>query len=763
MVALLLLLWQTASVSITTEADRSRVAVGEEVVVTIRTVSNLPGTFQVTFPPMAGFEVAGRFERLDDVVVGMPGARSYQVEVTLRAVQVGTWSLSPLVVSIGSEAHVAPDVRITVVGTSATDPARNPRLMDLIRRVPDPVPGEAATVVTLVSDSRIYQGGQLDVLTAAWFSRNLRARLRRSPTLKPPVLPGVWSVPQPAVPGIVATRAVGNDTYDLFVSHQVTFPLTAGRIMVPPARLEYTVPPRRAVSAERPAEATSSPVPVEILPLPADAMPPGFRGPAAGGLRIAYRIQTLPAHAGEPLPVEVLLSGSGNLAFWAPPEVSWPAGTRAYLDRTAEAERVTAGLLGGTKTFHYLVVADSAGSVALPELRYDYFDAPAGFRTATAPGMLVPVLPGKSRTAGRTVPPMALIRPRPSQLALFEPGRAGWWTILLLPVLLALAAEVRRRRALRTVAPPPEVDGVAALEQLVVRLVPEADRGQVERLEGGLRRAGLSKDAAARAARLKLELDRIRFTPGAGDVTDALGREARSVVESAPGVVRRRAGLAALLVLLSTTAVAQGDPAALYRDGTYHAAAAEFERAAVDRSGEWQLWYNAAAARYLSGEDALAAARLTRALALAPRQSEARALWSTLERQYEPLHQVRPPRGLSRLEWGLLSGLAWVMAVLVIVLLRHRPRVRWSAAVLAVALSGMALGWPGLPADQAFATAAIALKRSPHGLAPDEGQLPGLTRVTVEERRSDWVRVRDRCGNRGWVPAVSLAQVDRVD
>ncbi len=763
MVALLLLLWQTASVTITAETDRGRVAVGEEVVFTIRAVSTLSGAFQVQLPPIAGFDVVGRFERLDDVVVGMPGARSYQLELTLRAAQVGTWSLSPLVVSIGSESHVAPDVRVTVVGTSATDPARNPRLMDLIRRVPEPVPGEAATVVTLVSDARIYQGGQLDVLTAAWFSRNLRARLRRSPTLKPPVLPGVWSVPQPAVPGIVATRAVGNDTYDLFVSHQVTFPLTAGRITVPPARLEYTVPPRRAVSAERPAEATSSPVPVDVLPLPADATPPGFRGPSAGGLRIGYRIQTLPAHAGEPLPVEVILSGTGNLAFWAPPEVSWPVGTRAYLDRTADAERIAAGLLGGTKTFHFLVVADSAGSVALPELRYDHFDPAVGFRAATAPGMVVPVLPGKSRTAGRVAPPIAPARSRPSELALLEPGRAGWLAVLLLPVLLALALEARRRRRLQVTMPRPDIDGVLALEQLVVRLVPEADRGQVERLEGGLRRAGLSRDAAARAAQLKLELDRLRFTPGAGGATDALSAQARSVVEAAPGVVRRRAGLVVMLALLSTTAAAQGDPAALYRDGTYHAAAAGFERAAVNRSGEWQLWYNAAAARYLSGEDAIAAARLTRALALAPRQSEARVLWNTLERQYEPLHQVRPPRGLSRFEWGLISAVVWVVAVVVFARLRHRPRIRWTVAAIAVTLSIAALTWPRLPPAQAFATAAIALKRSPHGLAPDEGRLPGLTRVTVEERRADWVRVRDRFGNRGWVPAISLAQVDRVD
>jgi len=762
MVALLMLLWQATGVTITAEVDRVRVPVGEDVVYTVRAVSTLPGTFRVQLPPISGFDIVGRFERLDEVVAGMPGARAYQFELTLRASQVGTWSLSPLVVSVGGESHVAPDVRVTVVGTSATDPVRNPRLMELIRRVPEPVPGEAATLVTLVSDSRIYQGAQLDVLTAAWFSRSLRARLRRSPTLKPPVLPGVWSVPQPAVPGILATRTVGNDTYDLFVSHQVTFPLTPGRIEVPPARLEYTVPARRAVSAERPAEATSAPVPVEVLPVPTVAMPSGFRGPSAGGLRIGYRIQTLPAHAGEPLPVEIVLSGTGNLAFWAPPEVGWPVGTRAYLDRTADAERVAAGMLGGTRTFHFLVVADSAGSVALPELRYDYFDPASGFRVAAAPGMVVPVLPGKSRTAGRTPPPLAGPGARLSALGLLEPGRPAWWAMLLVPLVVVLgAAAFRRRRG--TTAPPPEIDGVTALEQLVVRLVPESDRGQVDRLEGGLRRAGLSRDAAAHAARLKLELDRLRFTPGAGGSTEALDAQARVVIEAAPVVVRRRAGLALALLLVGGNAAAQHDPAALYRDGAFHAAAVEFERQASARGDEWQLWYNAAAARYLSGDDAAAAARLTRALALAPRQPAARALWNTLEREYEPLHQVRPPRGPSRLEWGLISAVVWALAVAIAVRSGRRPELRWSAIALGVALAIVVLGWPRLPVDQAFATANVSLKRSPHGLAPEEGRLPGLSRVTIEERRADWVRVRDRFGNRGWVPKVSVAQVDRVD
>src|SRR5262249_22808224 len=160
-----------------------------------------------------------------------PPTREYVSEIRLKATQVGTWSWSPVLVFVGPVSELAPDVTVTVVGAGSADPsASNPTLLGLIQRARPPTSGSTATLGIVVSADRVLKGEQLDVPTPVWSPRPPRAGLRRPPTLKPPVLSGVWSVPQPAVPGVVSSRTIGDETYDLFVSHQVGFPLTQGKL-----------------------------------------------------------------------------------------------------------------------------------------------------------------------------------------------------------------------------------------------------------------------------------------------------------------------------------------------------------------------------------------------------------------------------------------------------------------------------------------------------------------------------------------------------
>ena len=152
----------------------------------------------------------------------------------------------------------------------------------------------------------------------------MRSRLRRPPTLKPPVLPGVWSVPQAPIPGVVASTGVLDEVYDLFVSHQVVFPLTPGPLAIPAARVDYAVPLSGRGGGERPVEIASAPVTVAVRDLPEAGRPAGFGGPVARDLTVGYRLRQLPARAGELLPVDVTLSGGGNVPFWPAPVVEWP-------------------------------------------------------------------------------------------------------------------------------------------------------------------------------------------------------------------------------------------------------------------------------------------------------------------------------------------------------------------------------------------------------------------------------------------------------
>jgi len=71
---------------------------------------------------------------------------------------------------------------------------------------------------------------------------DLRLQLRRPPTLQQPKIEGVWVYPQPVPVGIATSRRVRGEWYDLFITHQVVFPVSPGEIRIAPAELQYGVP-----------------------------------------------------------------------------------------------------------------------------------------------------------------------------------------------------------------------------------------------------------------------------------------------------------------------------------------------------------------------------------------------------------------------------------------------------------------------------------------------------------------------------------------
>ncbi len=775
MLASLLLLLQAAQspIAITATAEPGRVAVGEEVVLTVEARTTLTGPIsaEITAPP--GLDLIGRSERVDPAIQPAAG-RVYRLELRLRARQVGTWRFGSAVLFVGGVPEIIPDVVVTVSGSGySVTSAPSVRLIHLIQRAPPPRAVPGATLAVVVSAKQVYRGQQLDVLTAAWFPRSIRARLRRAPTLKPPVLDGVWSIQQRAVSGIVSSMTVGDETYDLFVSHQVVFPLSAGPLTIPPARVEYTVPAsRRSASGERPVEAASDPVTVDVLDLPASGRPAGFRGPVAQDVRIGYRIDRLPARAGDPLPVSVNVSGSGNLAFWPPPGVDWPPGTRAYLDGIDDDSRSNDGVLGGLRTFRFLLLPDSAGSLALPALTYGYFDPDRqGYREATAGGLVIPVLePDPSATRRDPVPLVAPRRDWPRLIDGFQPSRSTWWWLAAaLPVLPLLAvAWWRRRRTAGTRRAPPRLGPIAALEQVILRLAPTAEPARPGAVAAELRRAGVERDLAEELARLREQVDEARFGP-AGERTTPLGATTGALKRlTAP--LRRRVGLLVLLAAAATvgseaqTPTKTPDPTALYQQGAYGPAARAFRAAAEADPASWQRWYDLAAAEYLAGHDAAAAGALVRSRELAPRALEPRRLWGTLERGHEPLHEAAPKLPLSRSEgWLAVLALWWLAAIVLVV----RPRPAWLRRTpLALALAALALilvaGRSG-PDPVGFTRGQVALRVSPHGLAPERGGLPALTRVWIERRDGDWLLVRDHLANRGWIAASAVAPVRGLD
>jgi tetratricopeptide (TPR) repeat protein len=751
--------------------DEDRLSVGEELVYTLRAVSHSPVPMQISIAPFLGLEIVGRSERTE-ISTGARSSRTTVLEIRLRAGKPGRWQLGPAKAIQGRDTVEAAALVIDVTaGRAATATGLSPRLHRLLDRAQPPVLGQPV-VHLLISPKSVRVGEQVDVVTAAWFPRELRLQLRRPPTLQPPVIDGVWSYPQTTPTGIAATRNIRGHWYDLFLAHQVVFPLVPGTITIPRATLKYSTPvAMQFFSQEERFALTSDPETLSVQPLPQAGRPVAFNGAVGSGLTLERRLGAPTAQVGEAIPVEFLLRGEGNTALWPAPEVRWPSVGRAYMERVDERVTGTEGRVGGTKTFRFLVVADSAGLLALPAVHYPYFDLGAGrYLTLEVPPGSVPVAPAGEAATASALPPSLLPAERAAlawRLGHRVPGWA-WVAILLLPplVLGLRGAWAPRARPRRPVAARDDLRSAEEeLDALVRVLIPDPDRRFGPGFASAMRAAGADAELASQVASARERLLARRYGPGPGlSGESALALEVHQLVQRLGGSVRGRqvrgvsVGLMALLILGSSGAAQSPTPEALYEKGSLRAAAEGFAQRVAEEPASAANWYNLGAAYYRQGLAGQAEAAWLQARRLAPREAVIR----------RALQLTPPTDGISaRWNWSppvtpeellLLGSLGW-LAGWIGWALRPRTRDRW--LVILVFAGGAVLGGLGLRAwyrrPLGIVTEATSLMLSPHGRAPTVSPVEGGTTVRILIRSPGWALVRAPGGREGWLSQNAFA------
>jgi hypothetical protein len=751
--------------------DQDRVSVGEEVVYSVRAVSRSQEPMDLSISPINGFEIVSRSERTEVSFAAGP-VRTTVLELRLRALRPGRWHVGPARATQGGKV-VEADALVVDVEPSAAVAATtlNPRLRALLERTPPPPRGKAA-VALVVSADTVRAGEQVDVVTAAWFPRDLRLQLRRPPTLQPPVIDGVWSFPQAAPAGIAATRNIGGTAYDLFVAHQVVFPLVAGTISIPRAMLKYSTPlALQFFSQEERFALTSLPETLMVRALPAEGRPADFTGAVGSALRVERTVTPAGTHAGEGVTVEVTLSGLGNTALWPPPEIRWPRTARAYVDQVDEQVSAIEGRLGGVKTFRYLVVPDSAGPLTLPAVNYSYYDLAARqYRSSSVAPASLPVAPSRESATSAALPPALLPARSPAlagRIAQAIPDWA-WFAILCLPPFLVFGRAWRPHRGRRRAAPA-EGGLRGAEEELdaVVRgLVPDLDHRSRTGLAAAVRAVGADAETASRLAAARESLLARRYGPeGFSEEDAALLAEVKELVARLGGSLRAwhgRSVIAGLVVLLFGTALtAQAPPAErLYETGALRAAAEGFQRRAELEPDVAAHWYGLGASNYRLGLRGHASAAWLRARRLEPRNpSISRALRLTPAPDATSARWTWSPPVTSG-ELLLLGALAWVVGWIGW-LFRPRARHRW-AFLLVVAggttVAGFALrAWYRRPLG--IVLDPVTLRVSPHGRAPELGPLDTGAAVRMLRHDRGWVLVRAAGSREGWVASDAIAAV----
>jgi hypothetical protein len=776
----LLALQGGAAPDVTAHLDRTHVAAGDQLLVTIRARTRSAEPVRLTLPALTGFILVGSREVTEVTLESLGGRiRTTTRELELRAQRPGTLVIGPVRVHQGNREVATPALTVTVDSAApGLVTAVSPVARRLIAAAPPPARTDQVQLTVLVAGDSMLVGQQLDVIAAAWFPRELRLRLRRPPILTLQTPEGVWAYPGAAPSDVAASRLVRGRWLDLFVAHEAVFPLTPGRIVIPPATLDYAVPANFSFfSREDRYALRSDSQSVTVLPLP------GAEGAAdaaavAQGLALELGVDPPNGRVGEPMAVTAAVSGIGNVALWPELAIHWPAGFRVYPGETGTRVTARDGRIGGTKTFHYLVMPDSAGSFELSAVRYPYHDLGTGVVVAVtlAPRPLA-VAPGTEAHAARALPPLAR-----GSGAIWTDELArdlvpwGWLVLLVGPPLIAWLW--RRREGVEPVRAaeraPVRLTRIGRLEHefqaVLANHVPDPVARDGDGLGRALRAAGVETAVADHVTRLRDRLRAARYGPrGLGDAT-ALAAELEQVLRALgadPTGTGRRIVAAGMLVALAALplgthpAMAQTPSAeALYDAGALRAAADSFAARATAQPRVPAHWYNLGAARYRAGADGKATAAWAAAARLAPRDPlvrRARELLPTPDAPSEPLLAVG---SATPGELALVAALGWV--ALWIAVAARRPR-----AVLLTLTLGTTVA-AGLTAREALRRArpvviivnpTTAVRVAPYGSASPAATVAGGAALIVERVYGPWLELRRDDGVRGWVLATEVQRL----
>lgn len=243
------------------------------------------------------------------------------------------------------------------------------------------------------------------------------------------------------------------------VLYQNVFLFETGAVAMKPGKLnlifelDVTVMDYRqdVFGRQRNLHLTSDPVPIEVLPLPANGQPEHFTG-AVGQFQMSATLKPQRAQIGDPLELQVNLSGKGTLDNTPMPEpASWD-GFKPH-SATSETDNTEVRPLFSRKQFKRMIIPTDPKLTHAPALLFSYFDPDnEQYVTLTTPPSPVEITgsapppsprgdpPGPdTRGPANDAPAIQTIRRSPGELAQAQPPLITRPWFIAIPGLSLLA------------------------------------------------------------------------------------------------------------------------------------------------------------------------------------------------------------------------------------------------------------------------------------------------------------------------------------
>jgi hypothetical protein len=542
------------------EVDAKRVGVQDQVQLTVTVEgSNLPGDAPV--PTLRNLRIVGGPAVSTQMSwVNGQASQSRSWTFDLMPIAPGPAEVGTIAMRIGGSDVVAQAIQIEVVPGSIQPPPAQRRSTDPFDRDPfEDFFGRrraAAAEPKLFVEARVNRNslfvGEPLLLTYYLYTQASISGLQLS---NAPQYSGFWAedLEQPSQPtGEQAT--VDGVPYTRFpVLTKLLYPTRAGRLTIPEATLSIGVARTSIFDQGGVVQRSTKPIAVEVKAIPDEA---GFSG-AVGKFTASASLDRPVLNFGEAATLRFRVEGSGNLK-WIDrgPELVVP-GAKVYPPQVKSDLQSKPTGISGSRTWEYVVVPQTAGTLQIPALTFSHFDPVSGrmMKSETAPLPLrveagtassapMPPVPGPSSPSrGGQLPLRADLELRPAGFAI--PGAIVGWAalsaLMLHGVLLGGDRLLRRAPAGgggTGRAPRGTRDALGDLRRVHRdKLSKEQAAARIEKVIHGVFGSLEGDDSdRARAVRTLLEeVHAVRYAPQLGDYSEKV----RDLAARAGEVVRR--------------------------------------------------------------------------------------------------------------------------------------------------------------------------------------------------------------------------------
>jgi len=456
-----------ADVTLDAGVDRDKIALSDQVNLTVTVLGETDGLSAPELPPLSDFAVVGTGSRQNLVIDNGQISQSTSYTYTLLPRRTGALVIGPVTLATPAGKLSTKPLTIQVVQDAATRPSQRNVDPGSTNRNGRRAETDPFFVKARVDKDTVYLGEQL-TYTFAYYRL---ATLSESNNYTPPQTTGFISVDLP--PQRKRTTVVEGETYSMVEVVTAMFPTRTGEMVIGPARLRV-VPDvfsnllggdpfnllrnrsRSPLTSGEPRNLATQAMSIQVKPLPPVPRGRVFSG-AVGVCQLAASISDDSVGVGDPVTITWTLSGDGRKNLVDAPQVQWPDGLETFPPTTDLKTTTRNDVVAETKTFSIALVPRREGQIDIPAPELTYFNPKSG-AYETARGRSLRLRVGPPRAGLTMVAPTSTISAAASTIRYLksEPlewrpqrGGSGEKTFLTLqlagPVLVALVYAWRRR------------------------------------------------------------------------------------------------------------------------------------------------------------------------------------------------------------------------------------------------------------------------------------------------------------------------------